>query len=224
MPYFRKPLSDDDDFLSDLETLKPDAPAASAPSAEPSIFDRLTDVFQSGAGFFAESQKLSASDFTSKFAGVCKPTNEHALLVVQLLQKQINRVSQAKGFTKIAVDGDLGPGTLAAFRKVQQSAPSSIPGNAATCMSLAVPDLHDIAMAVKAHADALGVSATVAQPKPAVPPTFFNPKTQALQTPSSAAGLVDAFKTMPMPMKIAFGGIFAGIGYFAFFDKKRRRR
>ena len=64
---------------------------------------------------------LSSSDWKETGSGssmTCKPANFTALAAFKELQSQANRVAQMKGYKKIAVDGDLGPGTAALVNQI----------------------------------------------------------------------------------------------------------
>lgn len=107
----------------------------------------MGDVWDDLAGFFGEPASdasaaaaddnimstangttTTAADFTST-GGVCKAKNFPALAMAQEFQAQLNRVAHAKGYSKIAVDGALGPGTMALFRLVQTASSGSVMGD-----------------------------------------------------------------------------------------------
>jgi hypothetical protein len=93
----------------------------------------------------------------------------------------------------------------------------------------------DINTTLMAAASELGLAAT---PKPVVSsggggggvvpraPTGVVPSSGLPGLPGGggAGSIVGAFTSMPLPVKLAMGGIVIGIGYFLFFDTKRRSR
>jgi hypothetical protein len=161
---------------------------------------------------------------TTKFPGICKPMNKATLDVTVVFQRQLNRVAQVKGFPKIAADGDIGTLTLALFRKVQGVSGGTVMGDGSSCAGIG-PDLGTITRQIEALGDKLGAPTTVGAPSPARTPSFLNAQGVEVKVPGAggAGSLVDVVKNMPLSMKLAFAGITVGIGYFAFFDKKRRR-
>jgi hypothetical protein len=164
---------------------------------------------------------------STKFPGICKPANKETLDVVVKFQKQLNRVAQAKGFTKIGPDGDIGPGTLALFRQVQSASSGTVEGNGQSCTGIANQSLPDISLEVEALADVLGAPTTVSGPAPATPPSFVNKQGGLTINPTAGAGsILDVVKGMSTPMKVAMGGITLGIGYLLFtgVSKSKKRK
>jgi hypothetical protein len=160
----------------------------------------------------------SASDMafnTTKYPGICKPSNEATLQAVYSLQKELNRVSYAKGIKPpIAVDGDVGPGTVARFNKI-------LGGNA---------DCTDIAREILAHtaslavlAAALQAPASVPSPIPAKAPTIVLPTGAEIKgPPPTGASALDSIKNLGMPMLLLLGAGAVGVGYYVTRKKGRK--
>lgn len=161
----------------------------------------------------------SASDFTA-VAGVCKPQNFPALEAARELQRQLNRVAQMKGWSKASVDGAIGPGTLALFKKVQQVAAGSVMGDPSSCMGVA-PDVDVLGAQVRAVADTLGAPATVSGPLSLAPPTIVTKSGKTIVAPD--AGLLGSVASMSGIEKLALLGVAGGIGYLLLTHKKRRK-
>lgn len=162
---------------------------------------------------------IDASNFNStRYPGVCKPMNVDTLNQVVDMQKQLNRVAQQKGVTKIAPDGDIGPATVALVNKVKEivldlTAPSS------TCSQVASnADL--IASNARMFADTAGVPATVPAPAPPKPPSFITPAGGEISVPGAgaSASLLGGMSTTAM---LLLGAVIVGAGYFL--TKKGRR-
>lgn len=160
-------------------------------------------------GFFAQLQNEPASTTpaggSTNFAQVgtvCKATNKTTLNAVSALQRQLNRVAKVKGFAPIAVDGEIGPLTMALFRQVNNATPGSLGDSGLTCMSLGL-NLGNVGPLVKAFADSIGAPAAVAAPSPSAPPSFINPKT-GQQIAAGSAGDLMAQVTSPLGL-VAIG-------------------
>jgi hypothetical protein len=156
---------------------------------------------------------------STKYPGVCKPSNVGTLAAFKALQTQLNRVAQAKGLTKIGVDGDIGAGTL----RIMTSA-GMIP--AGTPCSVVAAQVTISTVTAKTIADAAGISSSVAGPLVLKRPTIVDAagRESIVQSPAIGAGLVGAFSNLSTPMKLAAVGILGGIGYFVFKDTKKKRR
>jgi hypothetical protein len=189
----------------------PVAPASSAPPE---------------ASSHAVGVTTTSSDFVNR-NGVCRPINKPALYAVQEFQSQLNRVAQVKGFPKTAVDGDVGPGTVALFQKVQAVAGAgTIMGDASSCMGVA-PDVDVIGEMIRQYADSIGAPAKVSPPLTSLgkTPTIFNPKTnQNVKVAARpGAGGLELFAGLGPLEKLALLGAFGGIAYLTLGKKKRRK-
>jgi len=160
---------------------------------------------------------IDASNFNStKYPGICKPTNRPTLDSIVEMQNQLNRVAQKLYVTKIAPDGDVGPATVGLFGKVRKIAPVLAPMS--NCIDVAQnADL--IADAARAFANMAGVPATVSAPKPSRPPSFLNAATGAdIAVPNAGGGggasLTDAFKGMSTTTMAVLGAVAVAVGYF----------
>jgi hypothetical protein len=161
----------------------------------------------------------TAADFVAR-AGGCKPTNLTALTYAKNLQSQLNRVAQVKGFGKIGVDGEIGPGTQALFAKVQTAAGGSqIMGSPSSCMGIA-PDVDVLGAQVQGYADSIGAPLTVSPSQLAVKaPTIVRPNGEEV----AETGLFGAFGQLQTIEKVAVLGVVGGIGYLLFTAKKKRK-
>jgi len=162
--------------------------------------------------------------------GVCKPTNSGALGYAKDLQRAANRVLSTMGSTKIAVDGAIGPGTVAALVSIQgvtsaaaYSLGSSNINYGAGC-TVVTAQIQAITDRLNQLADYLGASSSVSSPSGSGTPTIYDPVSGTLQNQAPTASILDAFNNMSTPMKIAAVGIAGGIGYLAFAKPKKRRR
>lgn len=190
--------------------------AASMAQAQQDEIQQGIDAANAGA-----NPPATGASFVNK-NGVCKPADRKTLDAVADLQKQLNRCAAVKGFTRIAVDGDLGNATLTLFRQVQSNSGFSVIGDATNCMTLGA-GIDGALASTQSFADRLGApnSGNVASPPPATTPSFVNPVTgQETKVPNPGSGF---FGNISTPMKLAIGGVGLGIGYLLFFDKKRRR-
>jgi hypothetical protein len=152
---------------------------------------------------------IESSDFnSSRFPGVCKPTNKPTLDLFLALQDQLNRVLFAKKAPLIAVDGDIGPGTVKAV--------SAVLGMSATCAVVA-SKADVLASQVQTLANGLGAPAHVDGPKPARPPSIIDTATGAeLAVPGAGAGasLTSAFAGMSTTTMLMLGAAVVGVGYY----------
>lgn len=175
---------------------------------------------------FASGNSISMSDFKT-VGGICKPTNFPALAYVKTMQQQMNRVAQKKGFSKIGVDGAVGPGTLALLAKIQQASSGEVMGNTSSCIYVA-GDADVIGEQVKSYADSIGAPVTVQGP-PAVP-AIVSAATGAVLTAPPGTGVgaqvAGAFSGMTGGQKLALAGMTGGIGYLIYkkTHKKRGKR
>jgi hypothetical protein len=94
----------------------------------------------------------------SPIAGVAKPMDVATLDLFKELQRQLNRVAQAKGYSKVDVDGRIGPGTVKLYGKAFGSTTTS------DGLAIASPSVQQSA---KSLADLANVPATV--PGPVIP-------------------------------------------------------
>lgn len=232
MTYFRNGMGDGEgfdiisNFLTGIQSNVTGEPGAPAPSSGGSIFDAGGASSTAGSGgvqgLIDFVSGLGASGQFKVVGGVCKPTDEPTLRIVQDLQKQTNRVAAAKSLTKIGVDGDIGPLTLAAVRAAASISGGRVTVDTSSCSALGA-QIKTAASQMKAFADAIGAPASTSSPALSKPPSIVTPA-GLIKPVASSASLIDAVASMPMPMKVAFGGIMAGIGYFVFFDKPRKKR
>jgi hypothetical protein len=169
----------------------------------------------------ATGTSTSSADFSS-VGGVCKPANFPALSAVKEFQNQLNRVAQVKKFSKVSVDGSVGPATLALFRQVQAASAGQVMGDASSCMGVA-PDVDVIGAQVRVLADSLGAPSTVSGPALSVPiPTIVTKSGKTVVDPS-AGGAVGALAGMSSIEKVALLAVAGGVGYLLLSGRKKRR-
>lgn len=162
---------------------------------------------------------ITSADFTST-GGICKAGNLTALNYVKELQRQLNRVAQVKGFSKVGVDGEIGPATLALFAKVQTAAGAGqILGTPGSCMGVA-PDADVLSAQVQSYATSIGAPATASAAFTGHAATIVRPNGQEV----AAAGLFDTFDRLPTLEKFAVVTVFGGIGYMLFAGRRRKRK
>ena len=180
---------------------------------------------------------IASSEFnSSKYPGVCKPSTVAALGTFKRLQTQLNRVAAAKGIATIAIDGDIGPGTLGIFGKVQTQliayATANMDLSAAAKIATALPSscasvamMADvIANIADSYADELKAPANPPAPKPIKPPMLVS-STGIEMPPPAGAELLTAWTSASTTTKLAAVGVLAGVAYVAFgMNKKRKRR
>lgn len=144
---------------------------------------------------------------STKYPGTCKPSDAYTLGVFKELQMQLNRVAQARSLAKIAVDGDIGPGTVSLANKAI--------GAPANCVAIAGA-ADGYTNQAKIMADNAGVPGSVSSPAPTRPSTLVNAAT-GVETlaPSTgiAASLTNAFSGMSPLGKALAIGIVGGLGY-----------
>src|SRR5262245_6418938 len=140
-------------------------------------------------GYISMGDVATDSFNSTKYPGVCKPSTVATLAVFKRLQAQLNRVASVKGIATIAVDGDVGAGTVGLYASLKSAlisyASSSkdisfafagvaqLTAAGGSCTSIAsVADV--IADVADAYADSLGASASPPAPKPIAPPTLVS--------------------------------------------------
>lgn len=172
---------------------------------------------------FASGNSISMADFKT-VGGVCKPLNFPALGYVKTMQQQMNRVAQVKGFSKIGVDGAVGPGTLALLVKIQQASAGEVMGNTSSCIYVA-GDADVIGEQVKSYADSLGAPAQVSGP-PAVPAIVTQAGLPLAAPPGSGVGasVSGAFSGMTGGQKALLAGMTGGIGFLLYKKMKKGKR
>jgi hypothetical protein len=127
----------------------------------------------------------------SPISGVAKPMDVATLDLFKELQRQLNRVAQLKGLSKIDVDGRIGPGTVKLYR-LAFNQPSSI-----TCDTVALV-ASSVVQSAKALADQGSVPTTVPGPiVPISPPSTPNTDGTVSDPPGVGAfGAIQGLATM----------------------------
>jgi len=179
---------------------------------------------------------IASDQFNStKYPGICKPSTITALAAFKRLQTQLNRVAYAKGLSTIAVDGDIGPGTVSLVNKLAPSlitdATTKMQLASATkvatstmngCVSLAsVADV--VADVAESYAGTLKAPEKAPAPAPTKPPTLVSSSGQE-SAPPPGADILSAFTSASTPMKLAMVAVAGGVGYYLYKGHKKRRR
>lgn len=160
----------------------------------------------------ATSSTLSFN--STKYPGVCKPSNFYTLGLFRQFQEQLNRVAQIKGFGKVTVDGDIGAGT------VSLAAAAGVVPAGTSCKTVAYGVILFTA-AVRAQADAGRAPASV--------PGKTAPVATVLVLPDGSTGAVVAptsgfLGQLSTPLKLSLIVLALGGGYLVATSKKKRRR
>lgn len=178
---------------------------------------------------------VSASDFVKR-GSVCKPANSATLAIFKDMQSQLNRVAQAVGVSKIAVDGDIGNGTLYLLSNIASKMNSinamevALANEASNNCSTVAARAETIAYFAKAVANARGVSSSVSQGggggggggSSSAPPVTIPPGTATVPGPAAGGGIMASISSMGTLEKaaVAVGAVAVGV---ALFGKKKRR-
>ena len=148
---------------------------------------------------------------STKYPGICKPSNQETLDLVYDLQGQLNRIAHMRKTSKIAVDGDIGPATIK-----MMAAQLGLNASIITCDYVSTRLVGFIASA-KRIADALKAPPSVPGPKPASPPVLVLPTGEELaaRPPAESAGFsLAALTNMSTPMMIGLAALTVGIVYY----------
>ena len=178
---------------------------------------------------------LASSEFNStKYPGICKPSTVSALATFKRLQTQLNRCASVKGIATIAIDGDIGPGTMSMFGKLQTSLityatkEQNLAGavkvgtvRPASCASLAMVSdvVGDIA---DDYANSMRAPEKPPSPPATRPPVLVMPDGSE-KAPPAGADLLTAWESASTPVKVAMVAALGGIGYYLYKSSKRGR-
>lgn len=158
--------------------------------------------------------------------GVCYATSSSFLGTLKDLQRAANRCADAMNppAAKIGVDGAIGPGTLGLMSTIaKQGAFSGLAQPTLTCYNVC-QYASAFTAAMDAWADAKGAASSVSSPAPAISPQVYNPKTGQLENQNVVASATDLWNNMSSSEQgIALGAV-AALGYWAYTDKKKRRK
>lgn len=174
------------------------------------------------------SGSISMSDFKN-VGGVCKPMNFPALNYAKSLQAQMNRVAQVKGWSKIGVDGAIGPAVLALYTKIKAAAFPPLMGDTSSCAYIAA-DADVLADQVRQMADSLNAPPSVSGPATPAPSIVTKSGKTVIAPPAAGsigvAAIDGAFGGMSGGQKVVFAGLVGGIGYVLYkkSHKKGRRK
>lgn len=170
------------------------------------------------------SSTAAASNWTS-VGGVCKATNATYLAAFKELQRQLNRVLDTLGVAKIAVDGAIGPGTLAALQTIGAQATSAssygLTGINLTCANVAA-NVQRLTLGAQRLADFLNVPSSVSSPAPAETPSYVDLQTGQVTNQPIGASAMDAFNNLSTTQKLALGAGLALAGFYATRKHKKK--
>lgn len=163
---------------------------------------------------------LPATDWNdTKYPGVCKPTNFDALAKFKELQRQLNRMAFALSIPRIAVDGDIGPGTRSLITKIQAKLPSFSANpfetqvkfqSTSNCAAIA-GNADVLANSSRMAADARGAPETVSGAITLKPSTIVTPSGQEVQAPAGSG--FGPISEMSLPMKLVAGAALGLVGF-----------
>lgn len=173
----------------------------------------MSEYLTMGADAYALEANVSFN--STKYPGTCKPSDFGTLAKFKALQEQLNRVAEKKGVAKIAIDGDIGPGTLGLMAKL------GLASSGTACTAIA-GYVSTFTAQAKALADTLGAPAKVSGPAPIKAPTIVTPAGAEIPVPPGAAFL-GQLTNMPTTAKLALAGVGVGIVYVLATKKKRRK-
>lgn len=192
---------------------------------------------------YAQLGSISSSTFNStKYPGVCKPSTTATLAAFKALQQQLNRVASVKNLPKVAIDGDIGPGTLNLAAYVKAVAAADATGgndlasvandvvsiiDTSSCTALASA-ADDVAANVQMYATALGARSSTPAPVNTSPTVLVSSTGQETQISGSvqnaAASVADSFGALDGTTKLAVAGALGVAAYIVLGGKKKRRR
>lgn len=148
--------------------------------------------------------------------GVCYATSTGGLLdTFKELQRQLNRVATNKSWALIAVDGAIGPQTMAMIAQVAGLGAYNSVGFAASVASCdtVASNVYALTGATQAYADTLGVSSSVASPSGS--PQVFDPASGTLQGQGVAGSVSDVWGNLSTTGQIALAAGAVGVLWYA---------
>jgi hypothetical protein len=209
MSYFKRPLGDD--------TADSTMSTTPLPGDTETVTTSSSDTDTGGAdpgGNTANWQNVG---------GVCYATNDDFLALIKNMQRQLNRVATAAKVATIAVDGAVGPLTIALVATVSKLAGMSSLAAAnvlgSTCDAICT-NIASITGNCMTYADTNMVSSSVSSPSPATTPQIYNPVTASLQPQGLADSASDMWSNLSTPMQIGVIGAAVVAAYFISQDNK----
>jgi lysozyme family protein len=177
---------------------------------------------------------IDTSHFNStKYPGICKPSDLPTLTLFKNLQAQLNRIAQAAALSKVTVDGDIGPGTIALLQKVAawlgQGGVSVDPArniliqaDTSSCVAVA-SNADTLGNAANGVANTLGVPSKITQPSSGSS-TLVSSSGQVIKvntpTPAASAGLLGALGGLDTTTLLL---IAAGLGAAVYFTGPKKK-
>jgi len=148
--------------------------------------------------------------------GVCYATSTGGLLdTFKELQRQLNRVASNQSWALLAVDGSIGPATMAMIAQVAGLGAYSSVGFAASVASCdtVASNVYALVGATQAYADTLGVSSSVSSPSGS--PQVFNPASGTLEGQGVAGSVSDVWGNLSTTGQIALAAGAVGVLWYA---------
>ncbi len=171
-------------------------------------------------GYLSMGDTAGAPAFNcTKYAGVCKPSDQATLKLFQELQRQLNRAAAAKGMAKISVDGDIGPGTRSLAHAV-----GLIGVSAGTPTSTIAAGCVLFTSLARGLADEAGVAVSIAQPAAGKPPTIVMANGAEYTAPPTSIFGGGVLGSMSTGQKVAAAGCVAAIGFLLLNPRKTKRK
>lgn len=157
--------------------------------------------------------------------GICYGQTTDFLGTIKSLQRQLNRVADAKGIALIGVDGSVGPATLALMSQVGgMGAYAQVATGTPSSCSTVCSGIYAYIAATQSFADGLGASSSVSSPAPATTPSWFDPAKQAVVPQPVTASVGDLFANLSSTTQMAVMGGAGLLAWWAYNDSKKSRR
>lgn len=177
---------------------------------------------------------IASTEFNStKYPGIVKPSTASTLVMFKKMQSQLDRIAAVKGIAPIAVDGDVGPGTVSLFGAVkadiaayamflQDIAASTKIALATSAVQIAtIADV--IADEAENYADSLNAPSNPPKPAPSKPSTLVLSTGQEVPAPMSA-NILEAWSNLGTTGQLVALAALGGVGWYLVKSSKRSPR
>lgn len=150
---------------------------------------------------------------------ICSPRFPRTLELFRQVQEEVNRVARARGFSRVAVDGDIGPETISGVNR-------ALGRSYSRCEEIA-SQADSVRTALRAAANAAGAGRLPDQTDPLPPeidpddPSSTDRARKAMNLEPTKSGLVGML-TSPIGIAALVGG--AVLTWVALDDEKKRRK